>query len=354
MWGEILSPHYGIEDMININITKHPILLVMVVILLVGAATACQAPNDPAAPVVDQGQGTQTKQPPQNNPVSEPSEGSNESAAAEGEAENADESVPGAAEIEAEPVDIDAAWLSSPHANAFVLDADGNNNPCARCHAPINWEPSMDDLPESCFACKFELDEPPPYIPEDEWLDIPCNVCHEVDKNGEVQPEYSWLEIAALDEYAAVESPTELCMKCHDPINVPEHAIINVAGGHEGYECTQCHDAHDATASCGAVDCHEDVIEPDTPIAGHDEDHRDVSCAACHDADGMEVGPSEELGYWTTFAQWSSETAVSETETKTETGIVAFTSHNTVLEASCERCHYADNPWELSDNVDSP
>ena len=226
MWGEILSPHYGIEDMININITKHPILLVMVVMLLVGATAACQAPNDPAAPVVDQGQGTQ---PPQNNPVNEADESADESAPApaEDEAESANESVEGAAEIEAEPVDIDAAWLSSPHANAFVLDADGNNNPCARCQAPINWVPSMDDLPESCFACKFELDEPPPYIPEDEWLDIPCNVCHEVDKNGEVQPEYSWLEIAALDEYAAVESPTELCMKCHDPINVPEHGIIH-------------------------------------------------------------------------------------------------------------------------------
>ena len=331
----------------KINLNKHPILLGLMVFFLIGAVTACQSPADSATPDADQDQQAQPTQPPQNNPDNEPAESSDPS-------ESTDESGPAATEVEPEPVDIDAAWQSSPHASAFVLDADGNNNPCARCHAPINWEPTMEDLPESCFACKFELDEPPSYIPEDEWLDIPCKVCHQVDKNGDVQPEYSWLEIAPLDEYATVETPTELCMKCHDPVNIPEHGIIKVGGGHEGYECTECHDAHDATASCGTVDCHEDVIEPDTPIAGHDEDHRDVSCAACHDADGMEVGPSEELGYWTTYAPWSSETIVSETETNTETGIVAFTSHNIVLEASCERCHFIDNPWGLSDNVDGP
>ena len=249
----------------------------------------------------------------------------------------------------ADPEVIQQEWQSSPHAEAFVLDADGNNNPCARCHAPINWEPSLEDLPESCFACKFEIDDPNPYIAEAEWVDIPCKVCHEVDKKGNVQPEYSWLEIAALEEYASVETSTELCLKCHDTTNVPEHGSVQVGGAHEGYDCTECHDAHNTVASCGTSDCHEDVIDPDTPIAGHDDDHQNVSCVACHDAAGMDVGPSEELGLWTTFASWSSET-----ETGTETGIVAFTSHDLILDASCERCHFVDNPWGLSDNVSNP
>jgi len=341
LWGERFSPHFGIEYMKK-NITKiNPIWLVLVVLLMFIGVTACQSAEDTASPAVEEEEQDQPVQESPDNSESEPVVSSDEASSV-------------SVEVEAEPPDIDGAWHSSPHANAFVVDADGNNNPCARCHAPVDWMPSMDDLPESCFVCKFELEEPPSYIQEEAWVSIPCQVCHEVDKKGEVQPEYSWLEIAALEEYASVVTPTELCMKCHDVVNVPEHGIVQVGGAHEGYECTECHDAHDTTASCGTSDCHEDVIEPVTPIAGHDDDHRDVSCVACHDAAGMEVGPSEALGYWITFAPWTYEFSISETETNTETGIVAFTSHNLILDASCERCHFTDNPWGLSDNVDGP
>ena len=65
-------------------------------------------------------------------------------------------------DTEPDPAAIQAAWQSSPHADTFILDLNGQNNTCARCHAPINWSPSMDELPESCFACKFELEAPPP------------------------------------------------------------------------------------------------------------------------------------------------------------------------------------------------
>ena len=30
-------------------------------------------------------------------------------------------------------------WEISAHASSFILDIEGNNNPCARCHAPMNW-----------------------------------------------------------------------------------------------------------------------------------------------------------------------------------------------------------------------
>lgn len=240
-----------------------------------------------------------------------------------------------------DPAAIEAAWRSSPHANAFVQDSAGQNNTCAQCHAPINWQPSMDTLPESCFACKFELEDPPAFIPESAWLNIPCNVCHKVDKKDNILPEYAWLEIAPLGEYTAVASPTELCLKCHAPIDIPKHGYIDLINAHAAYQCTDCHSAHDTNpTSCDAVDCHPEIIKPASPIPGHDTDHQMVSCVACHDGGSMEVGPGEDAGIWTTFT----------TTGTAETGVdrFAFTSHNVVLESNCDRCHFVDNPWGLS------
>ena len=244
-----------------------------------------------------------------------------------------------------DPAAIQAAWQSSKHADSFILDANGQNNTCARCHAPINWMPSMDDIPESCFACKFELEAPPPTISESDWTDIPCNICHKVDKKDNILPEYAWLEIAPLGEYADVASPSELCLKCHTSAEIPGHVTVQLGGDHPDYVCTDCHSAHDTTTSCDAAGCHPDVLEPATPIRGHDKDHQSVTCVACHDGSRMEVGPNEENGFWTTFTNVLAE-AGSER--------IAFTSHNVVLEASCERCHFTDNPWDLSDSVAEP
>lgn len=241
-----------------------------------------------------------------------------------------------------DPAIIQVEWQSSPHAKTFVLDAAGQNNTCARCHAPINWMPTLDDLPESCFTCKFELEQPPPTIAEADWTDIPCNICHKVDKKGNVQPEFAWLEIAPLDEYAAVASATELCLKCHAPIDIPGHGSVNLAGAHTGYECTKCHSAHSTSATCDPPGCH---VEATSPVPGHDADHQNVSCVACHDGSGMEVGPNEEDGMWTTFITGATANGADK---------FAFTSHNVVLEAKCDRCHFANNPWDLSANVSEP
>ena len=333
---------------------QDPFIWGLIMLLWVGGMAACQSSSDGTASPTDDVQQPVQQTQSSAEEVSVDDEQETPKVDDEQDAPKVDDEQDAPINDPSDPAVIQQDWQSSPHANAFVLDADGNNNPCARCHAPIDWLPSMDDLPETCFVCKFELEDPPSYISEDKWMDIPCTVCHEPDGEDDVHPEYAWLEIAALEEYVAVATPTELCMKCHDPINVPEHGNVQVGGGHEGYECTDCHNAHSTVASCGAVDCHEDVIDPDAPIAGHDGDHQDVSCVACHDAAGMEVGPSEELGFWTTFAPWSYETIISETETNIETGIVPLASHNLVLDASCERCHFAGNPWGLSDSVDAP
>lgn len=285
---------------------------------------------------------------PQNNPAQKPgSESQNASESKEVEIEPSNQNKP--EEQESDPEVINLQWENSAHATSFVTDINNQNNSCAKCHAPIEWMPTVEDLPESCFTCKFELSEPPKLINESQWQSITCKVCHQTDKKGNVLPEFSWLEVAALEEYTEVESVNELCMKCHAPSNIPDHVAIELGGAHADFQCTDCHNAHELTTSCGDSSCHETLQDPEKIIPGHDEDHSDVACEACHDASDLEVGPDEESGIWTTFATWAVES-----EGNTESGITPFVSHNTVLEADCSRCHFADNPWDLTVEIELP
>lgn len=244
----------------------------------------------------------------------------------------------------ADQATIGLAWQASPHANTYVLDDAGENNACARCHSPVNWVPTMDDMPESCTACKFEVQDPLPLIAELDWLSIPCIVCHERDGDT-VNSGIAWLEIAQIESYAAVGSANELCLKCHSAESVPQHKFPPLGGAHADYQCVQCHDAHATTASCDDEACHADVVGPAVAIVGHDDDHQDVSCWACHDAGALDVAPDPELGYWTTMLSSMDESS---------SGDIPVVSHDLVREANCERCHYTDNPWNLSAEVSSP
>lgn len=244
-------------------------------------------------------------------------------------------------------------WELSPHADTYVVDDQNQNNTCARCHAPINWMPTLDDIPESCLACKFELEPPPPFIPENEWTGMTCLVCHQEDKKGVIQAEVMWLEIPALEEYASVENFTDLCMKCHDTNNIPDHGVVSVGGDHAGMACTDCHPPHSTVATCDSVDCHPGDLAAD-PIPGHDDDHQNVSCAACHDSAGWVVGIDEESGIWMTYSEWSQEIIISEGDSIVNTGIVGFASHEISTAANCERCHFAGNEWGLTEDVETP
>jgi hypothetical protein len=303
------------------------VLILCLVILITLGLSGCQSASEEPPPIVETQiiQATQPKEPGQSDVTAIPAVPTSTAAVAE-----------------PDPAAIQVAWESSPHADTFILDANGQNNTCARCHAPINWLPAMEDLPESCFACKFELEPPPPTIAEGEWVDVPCKICHRVDKKDNVQPEVVWLEIAPLDEYIAVTSPSELCLKCHAAADLPGHTTVEVGGAHPRYECTKCHSAHDTKASCDTPGCH---VEPTSPIPGHDTDHQTVSCVACHDGSGMEVGPDDVTSTWTTFITRSTEGGEER---------FAFTSHQVVLEAKCDRCHFASNPWGLTESVVVP
>ena len=237
--------------------------------------------------------------------------------------------------------EIQQAWQIGPHADTFVVTSEGENNACARCHAPAAFIPSIDDLSEACLICKFEIDPPPPLVPAEEWTNIECNVCHLVSKKGEVDPEYAWLLFLQIQEYEEVASSTELCGKCHAEadFDMPGYKPIIVGGAHTDYFCTDCHDAHGTYASCGAAGCHDEVQD----TLGHDDVHDAVTCVACHDASGLEVRLDEDLGLWVTSLPADAE------------GIsYPFTSHDIQLEVSCNRCHYPENPWDLLEDVSTP
>lgn len=245
-------------------------------------------------------------------------------------------------------------WEISAHASSFVLDSEGNNNPCARCHAPLNWMPTLDDIPESCQACKFELETPPSFIPESDWQHVSCVMCHESDKKEIIQPEIMWLEIPVLEEYVSVETHSELCLKCHNTEDIAEHGKLIVGSGHADMECTECHSPHNTTTTCVTGECHSDVLSDTDQIPGHDEDHKDVTCAACHDNAGWDVGPDPETSIWTTFSPWSHEVMIGEADSTLQTGFVPFSSHDIGLEVNCDRCHFAENQWGLTESVETP
>ena len=320
-------------------------ILISSMIILFGFSACAAPPADDtrSTPIGDSSE--QPQEQPQEQPGSAPTPDEETNQGADSPADTPPQDDPVQAVEDTAPTNpdaIQAMWDVSAHADTFILDEVGNNNTCARCHAPIVWTPSMDDMPDSCFACKFEVDDPPPLIAESDWVQIDCSVCHEVDKKGNVSAEYAWLEIAQIGEYADVATPSELCQKCHIESGIPGHVVAQLGGAHSGYECTDCHDAHDAAASCTSGGCHEDVLNAAAPIPGHDQDHEKVTCAACHDAGELSVDFDEEQGLWVTFANNPVEADQ----------FIPLVSHNTVLEAPCDRCHYLDNPWGLSTEIE--
>jgi len=67
-----------------------------------------------------------------------------------------------------------------------------------------------------------------------------------------------------------------------------------------------------------------------------------LTCMACHEASGMDVGPHPDEamgGIWV--------------PTLTEVGrggltTTAIISHSVQWDVACDRCHFEENPWELT------
>lgn len=234
-------------------------------------------------------------------------------------------------------------WESGPHAQTYALEK-GPNTYCAKCHAPVNWDPAaIIDSPPNCVSCKFPFESAPriaagnPLVNESEWEDIGCNVCHP-GQNGVSEPEIAWYD-AATGYYESMPNATALCEKCHLDNETLAHKRVLAGGAHAEFQCTDCHDAHDAQTDC--TGCHQEALAD--PLAGHQthsETHPSLVCIACHDASGLQVGPVENQGVWVTFRT---------TELMGRINNEPYQSHVVQKDVDCQRCHFANNPWELDE-----
>ena len=305
------------------------------------------------------------------------------SACQEGELETSNQLSPAPANdletMQADQLVIWEAWENGPHAHTYDL-GKGPNTYCARCHAPRNWDPAATiDEPPNCVSCKFEFEQSPriaksnPLVPRESWLDIRCDICHEMSE-GVADEKIVWWDQAA-GQYVPMNDTTALCEKCHADTTTIRHQRDLGSAAHAGFVCTECHDAHSTDVSCTQSGCHDLVAGapavttiPATPDDGqhpegsqgfctgaschasstvvawaaapmHSKEHNSVTCVACHDASGLAVGPLEAGGAWIT---WRTTELLGRQTTK------PFQSHAIQLDVACQRCHYEGNPWELT------
>lgn len=264
------------------------------------------------------------------------------------------------------PIPDQSAYYAVPH-NVYDLGR-GVNTLCSRCHSPLNWDPEAFISPApNCISCKFEYDsevriaEGNPLVEEADWAGIPCETCHELDTNGTASAEIAWLNPISM-QYDELNTPIELCEKCH-VLSIDDayesgidHKITLGGSAHLIYSgftgetvppqyCSDCHDPHNNQAKPSCEDCHS-VRNLDTHIYGNNAMHTIVSCMACHDSTDLEVGPhpdDEMNGLWVTLIT---------TEGRSGTTISALVSHSPTHEVLCNKCHFEDNVYGLTEYTD--
>ena len=259
------------------------------------------------------------------------------------------------------------AWATGAHGNTYGL-GKGPNTYCSRCHSPQNWDPSTRvDRPPNCVTCKMPMDEEVrnastmEFVEEADWVGINCETCHRVDENGITDGRLAWLDVVS-NTYEAINTPNEMCQKCHLTTagvratggSGVTHEIVLGGSAHRNWAgemprserpqyCSDCHDPH-TLAPSACEDCHMDIRTSDTHMGGLNSIMLDkVTCMACHDADEMEVGPHPEPemgGMFTTLVSSVSRSGEPTTE--------YVKSHSIQWQVACDRCHFAENPWELS------
>ena len=248
-----------------------------------------------------------------------------------------------------------AAWEASPHGNTYDL-GKGPNTYCSRCHSPQNWDPaSKPGPPPNCITCKMPTDEEVrespfmDFVAEEDWAGINCETCH-IMENGVAMEGIAWLNPLTM-EHEEVSTPNELCTNCHLEAPTVDHEIYLGGSAHKNWAgnltedrrpeyCSECHDPHTQQPK-QCEDCHE--IDPATHAKGRYALMQDVvTCMACHDALGLDVGPHPDEamgGIWVT-----QETTMGRAGPTTDFVL----SHSPQLEVSCDRCHYEENPYDLT------
>jgi hypothetical protein len=233
--------------------------------------------------------------------------------------------------------EIELRWEAGVHAQTYVVDEKGTNSSCAQCHAPIEWQPLSSELPPSWVQAGLKGLSVPAAIAEATWPGVACEVCHPQPRD-QITGEIGWLSIPSKSMYEEMDTSTRLCQTCHLPDPGGDHTALVFEGVHSELTCTDCHDAHNGSASCGTTTCHQPFAEECEVIETHDKPHREVTCSGCHDGLGFPIGWNEERGKWDTF---NGGDPLIEGQAK------AFSSHALVLEVDCDRCHApGDHPWD--------
>ncbi len=226
-----------------------------------------------------------------------------------------------------------AAWERSGHASTFD-NGLGADTTCARCKSPLNWDPEHPaaELALDCASCKRMPGEPRPVlaggepVPEDEWHNINCDVCHEPVGNSYYVTASFWNQ--QLGQYEPVETSEELCAHCH----ASEHGFMVIEemaadSVHPGMSCTDCHDPHYSDVTC--EDCHDTTTGP---AAAEHAIHTMVDCTACHDQGG--------LGLWWDYDPLSQYYGKVMPQRFAHT-LRSWVSHDLRTEVDCRRCHHA-------------
>lgn len=225
------------------------------------------------------------------------------------------------------------AWAQSAHSSTFD-DGLGANTTCARCKAPLNWDPSQSLAQQEaldCASCKRTPGAPRPELASGvpvtlaDWQNIGCEVCHRPADDSYTTDIAYWNQ--ALQQYETVESVDDLCAKCHEGRH--GFRVIEELGAseiHSGMTCTECHGSHGQASRCS--DCHDPALS--SGAAEHAR-HPDVNCTGCHDAGGLSIWyetepSSKHYGEYITirFAH----------------ALTSWPSHNLTTTIDCTRCHH--------------
>ncbi len=185
---------------------------------------------------------------------------------------------------------------------------------------------------------------------------VECEDCHSVENGIVVDVLRESNPLTGQSEAGLGED--SICNQCHQS--------PSIGSAHPTFACVDCHDPHIVKISCTDSGCHSNIPIvfyelPATPTGGHPTTgssfcgggnchpaatavaqtsgsvhgpaHASVTCEACHGNNSLLAGPSIEDSRWVLFQE--------------DGGELRF-SHDLQSKVDCSRCHFENNPWELS------
>lgn len=196
-----------------------------------------------------------------------------------------------------------------------------------------------------------------------------CEQCHS-SSGGIITGGLIWKDENTSQE-EIISTSTEVCVKCHVEQISHDQIDTSITLAYKDFTCTDCHEPHNLQANCST--CHSDIEEiinaqiakpgnhnPNGDITSymcggsschelnkemtdtsvyHQPIHSTVPCVVCHDVSGLPVTRAVDQT-WVTTGNITQTNA---------SKIDAVVSHVIGNEVNCLKCHFSDNPWDLTD-----